>query len=349
MQFKISDIASLIGGKIEGDGNLLLSSVGKIESAKEGDISFLSNPKYESYIYDTNATAVLVSNTFEPKKSVKTTLIKVDDPYSSFTAILTEYSKLKTTNKIGIENPSYLHESIEQKEGLYLGRFAYVSEKCTIGHNVKIFPNAYIGSGVTIGDDCIIHPGVKIYSNTIIGNNCNIQANAVIGSDGFGFAPQDNGEYKPIPQIGNVIIEDNVSIGANCVVDCGTMGSTLIEKGTKIDNLVQVAHNVEIGKNNVIAAQAGISGSAKIGNNCMIGGQVGIAGHIFVANRTNVGAQAGILTPPKKEGESIWGSPSINIKDYMKSYVVFKKLPTLSQEISKLKEKILSLESNREK
>lgn len=345
MQFKVSDIASLIGGKIEGNGDTILSSVGKIESAKEGELSFLANPKYENFIYETNASAVLVSNDFSPKKNLKTTLIRVEDPYSSFTLILYEYNKLKTSSKTGIESPSYIHEGVTQKTGLFIGRFSSISEKCTLGKNVKIFSNVFIGENVSIGNDTIIQPGSKIYSNTIIGNNCSIQANCVIGSDGFGFAPQENGEYTAIPQIGNVVIEDNVSIGANSVIDCATMGSTIIKKGTKLDNLIQVAHNVEIGEHNVIAAQAGFSGSSKIGNNCMIGGQVGISGHVTVPNKTNIGAQAGIMTPPKKEGQTIIGSPAINLKDYLKSYAIFKKLPTLNKEISKLKEKILSLES----
>jgi len=348
MQFKIKDIAILIGGTVEGNSDVEVNSVGKIESAQRGDIAFLANPKYEQHIYTTNASAVIVANDFFPKKAVNASLIKVEDPYSSFTALLTEYSKMKLMSKVGIEQLSSFDDSSTIGSNPYLGAFSYVDQNCEIGDNVKIFPHVYIGENVTIGDNTIIYSGVKIYSDTKIGANCVVQANVVIGSDGFGFAPQENGEYKSVPQIGNVIIEDNVSIGANSVIDCATMGSTIIKKGAKLDNLVQIAHNVEVGEHTVIAAQAGFSGSSKIGNHCIVGGQVGIAGHVNIPNKTSIGAQSGIMTPPKNEGESYFGSPAIGLMDWLRAYTIFKKLPSIDKEIKDLKEKIVTLGLNSE-
>ena len=343
MQFKIKDIANLIGGEIVGDPETAVSSVGKIEDAKLGDISFLANPKYENYIYDTNASAVIVSKEFAPKKEIKTNLIKVADPYSSFTALLEEYNRLQVLTHVGIEDPSFISDTSTYGENIYVGAFAYIGKNVSIGKNVKIFPQAYIGNNVKIGDNTIIHPGVKIHDNSVIGNHCTLQANAVIGSDGFGFAPQADGTYKAIPQLGNVIIEDHVNIGANTVVDCATMGSTIIKSGVKLDNLIQVAHNAEIGENTVIASQTGISGSTKIGKSCVIGGQVGFSGHISIPDQTKIGAQAGIMSAPKKPGTSIIGSPAFDVKGFMKSYVVFRNLPDFTKRIEDLEEKILNL------
>jgi UDP-3-O-[3-hydroxymyristoyl] glucosamine N-acyltransferase len=262
----------------------------------------------------------------------------VDDPYSSFTALLEEYHKLISFQKVGVEQPAYIGENSQAGKNIYRGAFSYVGNNVRIGDNVKIYPHVFIGDNSVIGNDTILHPNVKIYAGTSIGNNCVVHAGAVIGSDGFGFAPQEDGSYKTIPQLGHVLVEDNVTIGANTVIDCATMFGdyTVIRKGVKLDNLIQIAHNVEIGKNTVIAAQAGISGSTKIGENVMIAGQVGIAGHLEIANKTQIGAQAGISKSVKEEGHQILGYPAFNIKEYFRSYAVFKRLPELNDRIREL-------------
>ncbi|MEO1049817.1 MAG: UDP-3-O-(3-hydroxymyristoyl)glucosamine N-acyltransferase [Bacteroidota bacterium] len=345
MEFSVSQIAGLLGGRIEGDGELKINMLGKIQDAKEGQITFLSNPKYEPHIYDTKASAVIVKSDFEPRKEIKAALIFVEDPYTGFTRLLEEYHKFVSYQKSGIENPSYISESASVGEGIYRGAFSYIGEQAVIGKNVKIYPNTHIGDRCQIGDNTIIHPGVKVYQDCKIGSNCVIHSGVVIGSDGFGFAPQEDGTYKTIPQLGNVVIEDNVHIGANTVLDCATLygDSTVIKSGTKLDNLIQIAHNVEIGENTVIAAQTGISGSSKIGDNCVIGGQVGLGGHISIANNTSIGAQAGIIRNIKKEGLAIVGSPAFDVKQYFKSYAVFKNLPDLDARLKQLEEKILNL------
>lgn len=314
----------------------------KIQDAKKGQLAFLSNPKYEQYIYTTQATAVIVKKDFVPRKEVSSSLILVDDPYSSFTALLEEYHKMVSFQKTGIEQPSYVGEGTTIGQNIYRGAFSYIGSRAKIGDNVKIHPHAYIGDNAVIGNDTIIHSGVKIYADTRIGNNCVIHAGTVIGSDGFGFAPQEDGTYKTIPQLGNVIIEDNVSIGANTVIDCATMfgDATIIRQGVKLDNLIQIAHNVEIGKNTVIAAQAGISGSSRIGENCIFAGQVGVAGHLVIANNTGIGAQSGIAKSITEEGQRLIGYPAIEIKDYYRSYAVFKKLPDLNNRLRDLEKKV---------
>jgi UDP-3-O-[3-hydroxymyristoyl] glucosamine N-acyltransferase len=342
MDFTIQQIAAMLSGQVVGDGQQKITMLAKIQDAKPGQLSFLSNPKYEQYIYTTLASAVIVKKDFEPKKEISAALILVDDPYVSFTVLLEEYHKLTSFQKSGIEEPCFIGKDTTVGKQVYRGAFSYIGNNATLGNNVKIHPHAYVGDNVTIGDNTILHAGVKIYAGTRIGNNCVIHSGTVIGSDGFGFAPQADGTYKTIPQLGNVIIEDNVAIGANTVIDCATLfgDSTLINKGVKLDNLIQIAHNVEIGKNTVIAAQSGVSGSSKVGENCMIAGQVGIAGHLVIANNTSVGAQAGISKSITDEGQRLIGYPVFDIRDYFKSYALFKKLPELNQRLRELESKI---------
>lgn len=343
MEFTIKQIATMLGGEVRGNGEEKINMLAKIQDAKKGQIAFLSNPKYEQYIYTTHASAVIVKKDFQGKKEIQSTLILVDDPYSSFTRLLEEYHKLVSFQKTGIEQPSFIGEKSVVGDNIYRGAFSYIGNNVRIGKNVKIYPHVFVGDDVIIGDHTILHPNVKLYAGTKIGNNCVIHSGTVIGSDGFGFAPQEDGSYKTIPQLGNVIIEDNVAIGANTVIDCATLfgDATIIRQGVKLDNLIQVAHNVEIGKNTVIAAQAGISGSSKIGENCILGGQVGVAGHLVIANNTGIGAQAGILKSIKEEGEKIIGSPAFDIKEFFKSYAVFKKLPDLNDRLRELEKKTL--------
>jgi UDP-3-O-[3-hydroxymyristoyl] glucosamine N-acyltransferase len=342
MEFSIAQIAAMLAGEVKGNGAEKINMLAKIQDAKKGQIAFLSNPKYEHFIYTTQASAVIVKKDFQAKKDIDSTLILVDDPYSSFTTLLEEYHKVISFQKLGIEQPSFIGENSQAGNNLYRGAFSYIGNNVKIGDNVKIYPHVFIGDNSVIGSDTILHPNVKIYAGTTIGNKCVIHAGAVIGSDGFGFAPQEDGTYKTIPQLGHVLVEDNVTIGANTVIDCATMFGdfTIIRKGVKLDNLIQIAHNVEIGKNTVIAAQAGISGSTKIGENVMIAGQVGIAGHLEIANRTQIGAQAGISKSVKEEGQQILGYPAFNIKEYFRSYAVFKRLPELNDKIRELEKKI---------
>lgn len=342
MEFTIQQIAAMLGGEIKGDGKAKINMLAKIQDAKPGQIAFLSNPKYENYIYTTQASAVIVGKDFVPKKEIASALIVVDNPYSSFTVLLEEYHKMVSFQKSGVEEPSFVGTKSTVGKNIYRGAFSYIGNNVRIGDNVKIYPHAYIGDNVIIGDNTILHTGVKLYADTRIGNNCIIHAGTVIGSDGFGFAPQADGTYKTIPQLGNVTIEDNVAIGANTVIDCATLfgDSTVVRQGVKLDNLIQIAHNVEIGKNTVIAAQAGISGSTKIGENNVLAGQVGIAGHLVIANNTSIGAQSGISKSIKEEGVKIIGYPAFDVKDYFRSYAVFKNLPDLNQRLRELEKKV---------
>jgi UDP-3-O-[3-hydroxymyristoyl] glucosamine N-acyltransferase len=342
MEFTVSQIAAMLGGEVKGNGADKVKMLAKIQDAKKGQIAFLSNPKYEQYIYTTQASAVIVKKDFAPKKEITSSLILVDDPYISFTLLLEEYHKLVSFQKSGIEQPSYVGENTMTGSNIYRGAFSYIGNNTRVGDNVKIYPHAYIGDNVVIGNNTIIHPGVKIYNDSRVGNNCVIHSGTVIGSDGFGFAPQEDGTYKTIPQLGNVIIEDNVAIGGNTVIDCATLfgDSTFIRQGVKLDNLIQIAHNVEVGQNTVIAAQTGVSGSTKIGNNCVIAGQVGVAGHLTIANNTSVGAQSGILKSIKDEGVKILGAPAFDVKDYFKTYAVFKQLPDLNLRLRELEKKV---------
>jgi len=346
MKFTIDQIASMLGGEVDGSGSVEVFSIAKIQEAKAGDITFLANPKYEEHIYATHASAVIVSEAFHPKKTLTTNLIRVKDPYSSFSVLLEEYHKLISFAKSGVEEPAFIGSESAVGDDVYRGAFSYIGQHVKIGNNVKLYPHVFIGDNVIIGDNTIIYSGAKLYENCTIGNNCVIHAGAVIGSDGFGFAPQDDGSYKAIPQIGNVILEDEVSIGANTTIDCATMGSTIIRKGTKLDNLIQIAHNVEIGSNTVVAAQSGISGSSKVGSNCVIAGQVGIIGHIEIGDKVTIGAQSGVMRSIPEEGAVKLGSPVQNRGDFLKSYAVYRKLPELDKRIKQLEEKILNLPAN---
>ena len=349
MEFTISQIALLLGGEVQGDGDKKISMLAKIQEAKNGEISFLSNPKYEPFIYDTKASAVIVNKDFKSKKDLKTTLIKVDDPYSSFTILLEEYHKFMSFQKSGIEEPSFIGDDCVVGEDVYRGAFSYIGHNVKIGKNVKIYPHTYIGDNAEVGDNTILNANVKLYPHTKVGFNCVFHSGVVIGSDGFGFAPQADGTYKTIPQMGNVIIGNHVDIGANSVIDCATFhgDATIVEDGVKLDNFVQIAHNVKVGKNTVIAAQTGVSGSTEIGKNCIIGGQVGIGGHMVIADKTSIGAQAGV-SKSTKSGMKLWGTPAIDVMKYQRSYAVFKNLPDLDFRLKQLEEKMLNLPTFRE-
>jgi UDP-3-O-[3-hydroxymyristoyl] glucosamine N-acyltransferase len=335
MKFTAEQIAGILGGEVVGNPNAQVSRLSKIEEGSEGSLTFLSNPKYNHFIYSTQASVTIVNMTFVPESEITTTLIKVEDAYGAFSKILEFYDQVKH-NKSGIEQPSFVAGSAKYGENLYLGCFSYVGNNVTLGNNVKIYPNSYIGDNSKIGDNVIIFAGTRIYSETVIGNYCCIHSGAIIGADGFGFAPMSDGTFSKIPQIGNVIIEDNVDIGSCTTIDRATMGSTIIRKGVKLDNQIQIAHNVEIGENTVIAAQTGVAGSTKIGKNCMIGGQVGIAGHLVLGNNVRVQAQSGV-GKNIADGETIQGSPSFNYNDYSKSYVHFRNLPKIVAELEELK------------
>lgn len=342
MKFSVNQIAGLINAEINGNGDEEIRMLAKIQSAQKGEIAFLSNPKYESYLYTTNASAVIVKRGFVPKKKVNTILLLVDDPYSSFTILLEEYHKILNFQKTGTEEPSFIGSESTVGTEVYRGAFSYIGNQVRIGNHVKIYPHVFIGDNVQVGDRTIIHPQVKIYQGCVIGNDCILHAGAVIGSDGFGFAPQEDGSYKTIPQLGHVVLEDNVYIGANTTIDCATLlgDATLIRQGAKLDNLIQIGHNVEIGRNTVIAGQAGVSGSTKVGDNCLLAGQVGIAGHLFIANRTAIAAQSGISKSVNKEGARLMGYPAYSVKDYYQSYALFKQLPALSKRLEELEKRL---------
>ena len=338
MKFTALQIAGILEGEVVGNPEVLVSSLSKIEEGIEGSLTFLANPKYNNFLYSTQASVTIVNNTLVVEGTVTTTMIKVDDAYGAFTKILEFYNQVKL-DKRGIEEPSYLSESATYGDNFYLGCFSYVGKNVVLGNNVKIFPNAFIGDNAVLGDNVIIFAGAKIYSETLIGNGCTIHAGAVIGSDGFGFAPSADGTFSKIPQIGNVIIEDNVDVGSCTTIDRATMGSTIIRKGVKLDNQIQIAHNVEIGENTVIAAQTGVAGSTKIGKNCMIGGQVGISGHLTIGNNVRIQAQSGI-GKNISEGEIVQGAPAFNYGDFSKSYIHFKNLPKIIAELEELKKLI---------
>lgn len=338
MKFTAEQIAGILEGEVVGNPNAEVYKLAKIEEGTDGSITFLANPKYANYIYSTKASITIVNSTFEPENEVSTTLIKVEDAYKSFSKLLEYYNQVKLM-KSGIEQPTVISDNVVYGDNLYLGSFSYLGKNVTIGNNVKIYPNCFIGDNVTLGDNSILFAGVRIYSESIIGKNCTIHSGCIIGSDGFGFAPAEDGTYSKVPQIGNVIIEDNVDIGACTTIDRATLGSTIIRKGVKLDNQIQIAHNVEIGENTVIASQTGIAGSTKIGKNCMIGGQVGIVGHITIGDRVRIQAQSGI-GKSIPDGETIQGSPAFNYGDWNKSYVHFRNLPKIVSDIEDLKKKI---------
>lgn len=342
MEFKAKDIAALLKGVVEGDSEVIVNDVSKIEEGRPHTLAFLANPKYEHYIYTTQASIVLVNQDFVPSEKLSCTIIRVLSAYDAIAVLLQMYENMRPKPS-GIEQPSFIHETATVGQRGYIGAFAYIGKNVKMGDNVKIYPQAYIGDGVVIGENSTIHAGVKIYNGCIIGKSCIVHAGTVIGADGFGFAPSGS-EYNKVPQIGNVILEDNVEIGANTCIDRATMGSTIIKKGVKLDNLIQVAHNVVIGENTVVAAQTGIAGTAKIGEHCMIGGQVGIVGHLTISDGTRVAAQSGIgsTTTP---GAILQGSPAFDAHKYQRSYVMFRKLPELYQQINELEREIKTLKS----
>lgn len=335
MEITAAQIAEYLEGEITGDSSVIISKLSKIEEGTPGSISFLANPKYNNYIYSTNASVVIVNKTFKPEGSIKATLIRVEDAYKTFSKLL-EYANQVKLMKSGIEQPSVISEGVTYGENLYLGSFCYIGKNTKIGNNVKIYPNSFIGDNVEIGDNTILFAGARVYSETVIGKNCVIHSGTIVGSDGFGFAPSEDGSYMKVPQIGNVVIEDDVEIGACTTIDRATMGSTIIRKGVKLDNQIQIAHNVEIGEHTVIASQTGVAGSTKIGHHCQIGGQVGIVGHITIGNNVRIQAQTGV-GKNIADNEKIQGSPAMAYSDFSKSYVHFKNLPKIVKDIEKLK------------
>ncbi|MCB0472394.1 MAG: UDP-3-O-(3-hydroxymyristoyl)glucosamine N-acyltransferase [Flavobacteriaceae bacterium] len=338
MKFTAQQISEILQGEVVGNPNEEVSTLSKIEEGKKGSLTFLSNPKYTPFLYTTDASVTIVNKSFIAEKEIKTTLIKVDDSYKAFSKLLEFYNQVKL-NKSGKEHPHFIDPSATIGDSLYLGAFSYIGSNVRIGDNVKIYPNVYIGDNVVIGDNTMLFAGTKIYSETAIGKNCIIHSGVIIGSDGFGFAPDSEGVYNKIPQTGNVVIEDNVDIGAGTTIDRATLGSTVIRKGVKLDNQIQIAHNVEIGENTVIAAQTGIAGSSKIGKNCQIGGQVGIVGHLIIGDNVRIQAQSGI-TRSLKDFETVQGSPALGYNDYNKSYVHFKNLSKLVDRINELEKMI---------
>jgi UDP-3-O-[3-hydroxymyristoyl] glucosamine N-acyltransferase len=343
MQFSAAQIALLINGKIEGDPNAAVGAFGKIEEAVPGQLSFLANPKYEEYLYTTGASVIIINETLELKQPVAATLIRVSDAYSAFASLLTKYQEIEAQQLIGIQEPSYISKSARLGDKVFIGAFAWLGEGVVIGNQVKIHPQVYLGNNVRIGDNTVLHPGVKIYHNCVVGAGVTIHAGSVIGGDGFGFAPQPDGSFKKIPQIGNVLIEDGVEIGANVTIDRATIGSTLIRKGAKLDNLIQIAHNVEIGNDTVIAAQAGVSGSTKVGNGVMIGGQAGIVGHLQIADGARINAQSGVSKSIKTRGSAVTGSPAYDYTSALRSQVISKNLPDLKRRLKELEDQIKQL------
>ncbi len=344
MEFSAEQIASLLGGVIEGNPSVKVSKVSKIEEGFIGSLSFLANPAYTNYIYTTEASVVLVNKSLHLEKPVKETctLIRVENAYESFAKLLQIYNEVKY-NKSGIEQPNFISPSAKLGSDCYIGAFVYIGENVKIGDKAKIYPHAYIGDNTEIGDNTVLFSGVKVYHECKIGKNCTIHANTVIGSDGFGFAPNTEGQaFLKVPQIGNVIIEDNVEVGSNTSIDRATMGSTILHKGVKLDNLVQIAHNTVIGENTVIAGLSGVAGSTKVGKNCMIGAQVGIAGHLKIADGVKIAGQSGIGASIEKEGEIVQGSPAFSIGEYKRSYVLFRGLPKLNDRLNELSKKVNS-------
>lgn len=334
MKFKAAEIANLLNGEVRGNADAEVWTLSKIEEGTEGCISFLANPKYEEYIYTTQSSVVIVNKSFEPSQPIQASLIAVDDAYQSFTVLLNHYNTIKN-NKTGIEEYVRIADTAVLGENIYIGSFSYIGSNVKLGNNVKIHPNCTIGENVVIGDNTILFSGNQVYEGSLIGSNCIIHSNVVIGSDGFGFAPNPDGTFQKIPQIGNVIIEDDVEIGSATTIDRATMGSTIIRKGAKLDNQIQIAHNVQIGENTVIASQSGIAGSTKIGRNCMIGGQVGIAGHLKIGDFVQIQAQSGLNTDIK-DGQQLYGTPAMNAADFRKSYVYFRKFPEIVKRIDQI-------------
>ncbi len=336
MTFTAAQIAIIINGRTEGDANTPVASFGKIEEAQPGQLAFLANPKYEEHLYNTAASIVIINDGQELKQPVTATLIRVPDAYTAFATLLSKYQEMVTQQMTGIQDPCYIAKTAKLGEHVFVAALAYIGEHVVIGDNVKIFPHVFLGENVKIGDNTILHPGVKIYHDCVLGKNITIHAGTIIGSDGFGFAPQADGSFKKVPQIGNVVIEDNVEIGANATIDRATIGSTLIKKGAKLDNLIQIAHNVEVGYSSVIAAQAGVSGSSKIGNGVMIGGQAGIVGHITIADGSKINAQSGVSKSIKTKDTAVTGSPAFDYTSALRSQVVARNLPEIEKRLKEL-------------
>lgn len=345
MEFTAEMIAGFLGGEIVGNPAAKVWTIAKIEEGQDGALAFLSNPKYEHFIYETKATIVMVNKDFEPQQPVSATMIKVADAYAAFARLLDLYMANKP-RKTGISTLAFVSPSATVGENAYVGEFAVIGENVTIGKNAQIYPQVYVGDNVKIGDDVILYPGVKIYEECVLGNHVTLHGGVVIGADGFGFAPQPNGEFKKIPQIGNVILEDWVEIGANTCVDRATMGSTIVHRGVKLDNLIQIAHNVQVGENCVFASQVGVAGSVKIGRNCMFGGQVGVSGHISIADRVQVASQSGIANNVKNEGEVLMGYPAYHASSYQRSFAVFKSLPEMRMTLAKLEKEVAKLKAS---
>jgi UDP-3-O-[3-hydroxymyristoyl] glucosamine N-acyltransferase len=342
MNFTAALIAEFLKGSVEGNSEATVSDISKIEEGKPGTLSFLANPKYEKFIYDTQSSIVIVNDDFQPQKKISATLVRVKNAYESFAALLRLYEQSKP-KKSGISKMAVVSDTANLGKELYVGEFTIVSENASIGDGVQLYPQVYVGDHVKIGEGTILHPGVKVYEGCEIGAHCVIHAGAIIGADGFGFAPNQDNNYEKIPQVGKVIIEDHVEIGANTTVDRATMGATILRKGVKLDNLVMIAHNVEIDQNTVIAAQTGISGSTRVGKNCMFGGQVGLIGHINIASGVKIAAQSGITKDIKEEGIVIQGSPAFEFGPYQRSYLLFRNLPKLREQINELERKVEEL------
>ncbi|MCU0363873.1 MAG: UDP-3-O-(3-hydroxymyristoyl)glucosamine N-acyltransferase [Bacteroidales bacterium] len=345
MEFTAAAIAGFLNGEVEGDPGIRVNTIAKIEEGSEGALSFLANPKYEHYIYDTKSSIVLVNRSFAATGKISATLIRVENSYEAFASLLRLVDQARPRKK-GVHPSAVIEPSARIGNDIYIGPYAYVGENVVIGDGSSIYPHVYIGDNTTVGKNCTMYSGVKIYHECIIGENCTIHAGSVIGSDGFGFAPQSDSEFMKIPQLGNVILEDMVEIGSNVSIDRATMGSTIIRRGVKIDNLVQIGHNVEVGENTVMAGQTGIAGSTKIGRNCMFAGQVGIAGHLKIADGTKIGAQGGIPGDIREENSVVLGSPAIDVRQFLKSSVVFKKLPELKSKVESLEKQLEEIRKN---
>ena len=343
MQFTAKNIADIIEGKIEGDPGIVVTSFGKLEEAVSGQLSFLANPKYEDYLYSTKASVIIINESLEVEGNLDATLIRVPDAYSSFAILLTEYAKMARANLTGIQQPVYIDPTAKMGENIFIGAFSYLGENVVIGNNVKIYPQVYLGNNVTIDDNSVLYPGVIIHHDCVVGKNVSIHAGTVLGGDGFGFAPQKDGSFKKVPQIGNVLVEDNVEIGANTTIDRATIGSTIIKEGAKLDNLIQVAHNVEVGNNTVIAAQSGISGSTKIGKNVMIGGQAGLVGHIQIADGSKINAQSGVGKSIKIPNTAVTGSPAFEYGHALRSQILSRNLPEMEKRVKELEQIVQKL------
>lgn len=342
VEFSAAQIAAMLGGKVDGDPETKVCNVARIEDGAPGMLSFLANPKYIHYIYETESSIVLVNDDFVPTAPVKATMIRVPDAYEAFAQLLAVYQEY-TNNKVGISDLAFISDDAEYGENCYIGEFAFIGNRVKIGKNVKVYPQVYVGDDVVIGDDTVLYPGVKLYAMTHVGKNCIVHAGAVLGADGFGFAPQPDGTYKKVPQIGNVFVGDNVEIGANTTIDRSTMESTKIHNGVKLDNLIQIAHNVELGENTAIAAQSGIAGSTHVGKNCVIAGQVGISGHLQIADRTTFGPQSGVMSNVREPGKALMGYPAYDYKTYMKDTVRQRHVAALENRIAELEKKLETL------